>query len=118
MKNPPNSHQSDSPRQPGRRPNKKPTLPAYKRSPLSWLIVAIILFTAMMMLQQGLVTNTLRWDQFIQYLNEGGQIERIEIGETEISGKFKEGSEAAEKARGRGLQGQLSAGQRGQGTAQ
>lgn len=95
MKNPPNSQQSDPRRQPSRRPNKKPTLPAYKRSPLSWLIVAIILFTAMMMLQQGLVTNTIRWDQFIQYLNEGGQVVRIDIGETEITGKFKEGSEAA-----------------------
>jgi cell division protease FtsH len=52
----------------------------------------------MMMLQQGLVTNTIRWDQFIQYLNEGGQIDRIDIGETEITGKYKEGSEAAEKA--------------------
>ena len=100
MKNPPNSHQSDSHRQPSRRPNKKPTLPAYKRSPLSWLIVAIILFTAMMMLQQGLVTNTIRWDEFIQRLDEGGQIERIDIGETEISGKYKVDSEAAEKANG------------------
>ncbi|MCX5646334.1 MAG: ATP-dependent zinc metalloprotease FtsH [Phycisphaerae bacterium] len=99
MKNPPNSHPSDSHRPPSRRPNKKPTLPAYKRSPLSWLIVAVILFAAMMMLQQGLVTNTIRWDQFIQYLEEGGQIERIDIGETEISGKFKEGSEAANETK-------------------
>jgi cell division protease FtsH len=53
-------------------------------------------FTAMMMLQQGLVTNTLRWDQFTQYLEEGGQIDRIDIGETEISGKFKENSQAAQ----------------------
>jgi cell division protease FtsH len=95
-----NSQPNDSRRQPNRHPNKKPTLPTYKRSPLSWgLIIAIILFTAVMMLQQGLVTNTLRWDQFIQYLDEGGQISSINIGETEITGKFKEGSDAADKTK-------------------
>ncbi len=66
----------------------------YRRGPLSWLIVALVIFTAMIMLQQGLVTNNVRWDQFTQYL-EQGQVERIDIGETEIAGKFKEGSEAA-----------------------
>jgi cell division protease FtsH len=96
MKNTANNQQNGSSRDPLRRPNRKPTLPTYKRGPISWLIVAIIVFTAMMMLQQGLVTNTLRWDQFIQYLEEGGQIDRIDIGETEVSGKFKENSEAAQ----------------------
>jgi len=95
MKTTLNSQPNDTRRQSNKRPLKKPTLPTYKRSPFSWLIVAIIILTAMMMLQQGLVTNTLRWDQFTQYLEEGGQIESINIGETEISGKFKEGSEAA-----------------------
>jgi cell division protease FtsH len=73
-------------------------LPTYKRSPFSWLIVAIILFTAMMMLQQGLVTNTLRWDEFVERLVQGGQIAHLSIGETEITGKYKEGSEAAQQA--------------------
>jgi cell division protease FtsH len=95
MKNTANNQKNGSPREPFRRPNRKPALPTYKRGPISWLIVALIVFTAMMMLQQGLVTNTLRWDQFTQYLEEGGQIDRIDIGETEISGKFKENSEAA-----------------------
>ncbi|MCU0915278.1 MAG: ATP-dependent zinc metalloprotease FtsH [Planctomycetes bacterium] len=95
MKNTANQPQNDARRPSGKRPPRKPALPAYKRSPFSWLIVALILLTAMMMLQQGLVTNTLRWDQFTQYLEEGGQIDRIDIGETEITGKFKEGSRAA-----------------------
>jgi cell division protease FtsH len=94
-----NNQSNNSRRQPPRRPSKKPTLPTYKRSPISWLIVAIILFMAMMMLQQGLVTNTLRWDDFTQKL-ESGQVERIDIGETEISGKFKPDSEAAQAANG------------------
>ncbi len=95
MKNNSDNTPNESPRDTGRRPNKKPPLPGYRRGPFSWLIVAIIIFTAMMMFQQGLVTNTLRWDQFTQYLEEGGQVEEIQIGDTEISGKFREGSEAA-----------------------
>ncbi len=95
MKSTSNNQSNDSRRPYPRRPAKKPALPAYRRSPVSWLIIALIVLTAMMMLQQGLVTNTLRWDQFTQYLDDG-QIERIDIGETEISGKFREGSEAAQ----------------------
>jgi len=97
MKENSNNTQNGSPWEKGRHPNKKPQLPTYRRGPLSWLIAAIILFTAMMMLQQGFVTNTLEWSQFTEYLKQGGQIERIEIGETEISGKFREGSEAAQE---------------------
>jgi cell division protease FtsH len=92
MRNDSDNAQNDSPRDSGKRPNKKPQLPGYRRGPFSWLIVAIVVFTAMLMLQQGLVTNTLRWDEFAQYL-DAGQIEEIEIGDTEISGKFREGSE-------------------------
>ena len=93
MKNSSNTPQNSSHREP-KRPNRKPPLPSYKRSPFSWLIVAIIIFTAMMMLQQGLVTKTLTWDQFIYRLDQGGQIESLSIGETEITGKFRQGSEA------------------------
>ncbi len=114
MKNLLNNERNDSRRQPGRRPNKKPTLPTYKRSPYSWLIVAVILVVAMMVLQQGLVTYTLRWDKFMDYLYEGGQIERVSIGDTEITGKFRERSEACPGGRrGCGVQGQLAAGQPG-----
>ncbi len=95
MKNNSNTPDNESPRDPGWRPNKKPQTPSYRRGPFSWLIVAIIILTAMMMLQQGLVTNTLRWDEFVQYLEEGGQIEKVQVGDTEIAGKFREGSQAA-----------------------
>ncbi|MBN2127994.1 MAG: ATP-dependent metallopeptidase FtsH/Yme1/Tma family protein, partial [Sedimentisphaerales bacterium] len=90
--NRPTQHRRD----PGSRPGKKPPLPSYRRGPLSWLVIAIIVFAVMMMLQQGLVVNTLRWDQFINYL-EQGEIESIDIGDTEVTGKLKEGSAAAEE---------------------
>jgi cell division protease FtsH len=97
MKNSTNSRSSPSRRDyNSKRPGRKLPPPTYRRGPLSWLIIAIVLVLAMMMLQQGLVTNTIRWDQFTQYL-EQGQVERIDIGETEISGKFKEGTPAVQE---------------------
>lgn len=78
-----------------KRPGKKPPLPSYRRGPFSWLIIFIIVVTAMMMLQQGLATNTLSWDEFATHL-EQGQIEQINIGDTEIVGKFKEGAQPSE----------------------
>lgn len=99
MKSTPNNSANDSRRPAPRRPAKKPALPVYKRNPYGWLIIVILIVSAVMMLQQGLVTNVLRWDDFTQKL-ESGQVERIDIGETEITGKFKEGSEAATKADG------------------
>ena len=82
-----------------KRPGKKPPLPTYRRGPFSWLIIAIIVFTAMMMLQQGLATSTLPWDEFATYL-EQGQVAEINIGDTEISGKFHENAEAAKESVG------------------
>ena len=74
MKNDSNNTQNDPPRENGGRPNRKPQVQNYRRSPFSWLIMAIVVFGAMMMLQQGLVTKTLRWDEFTQYLQEGGHV--------------------------------------------
>jgi len=68
---------------------KKPPLPNARRGPISWLMIALVVFTTMMLLQQRLTTNNIRWDEFKQHLTNG-QIESLEIGETEITGKFKE----------------------------
>jgi cell division protease FtsH len=89
--NEPNGFRRDN-----RRPGKKPPLPSYRRGPLSWLIIGIIVITAMMMLQQGLVTNTLSWDQFIFQLQQGN-VERLDIGDTEIAGKFKANAPIAQE---------------------
>ncbi|MBM4028994.1 MAG: ATP-dependent zinc metalloprotease FtsH [Planctomycetes bacterium] len=98
MKNTSNRQPNNSRRPPNRRtPNNKPSLPTYKRGPFSWLIVAILVLMAMMMLQQGLVTQTLSWSEFVQRLEQGGQIDRINIGETEITGKFADSSDVVQK---------------------
>jgi len=67
---------------------KVPPVPQ-RRGPLSWLIIGLIVFTAMMMLQQWRTVDTIRWDEFLKHI-EAKQIESIAIGETEITGKFNE----------------------------
>ncbi len=96
MKNDENNGGGEYRRNDDKRSGKKPPLPNYRRGPLSWLIIAVIVFTAIMMLQQGLVANTLRWDQFLVQL-EQGNVERIEVGDSEIIGKFKENAPMAKE---------------------
>ncbi len=72
---------------PQQREGKKPSLPSYRRGPFSWLIIAIIIFTAMMMLQKLQKVDTITWDEFKNCL-DNGQIKSVEIGETEITGRF------------------------------
>ena len=85
-------------RQMNKRPSKKPPLPNYRRGPFTWLIVALAVLTAMMLLQQGLSTNTVEWNDFEKYLNDG-QIEHFRIGETDITGKLKSTAEPTDKPR-------------------
>lgn len=71
------------------RGGKKPPLPSYRRGPFSYIIIAVVIFTAMMMLQQFRDVEKLGWDEFERYL-ENKEIESVEIGETEITGKFNQ----------------------------
>jgi cell division protease FtsH len=80
----PQSHRQTN----NKRYSKKPPLPSYRRGPFSWLIIALVVLTAMMMLQQGLSSNKITWDQFEKAL-DANQVERFQIGETEITGKLK-----------------------------
>jgi len=76
-----------------RRPGKKTPLPTYKRGPFSWLIIIVaVMFAAWIMLQPGLRSNNIRWDQFEAAIKNGEiNIEKaIEIGETEITGEFNQ----------------------------
>ena len=68
---------------------KKPPSPTYRRGPFSYLIIAVLLFTVMITLQQWR-KDTILWSDFEKYLKDG-QIQSIEIGDTEITGKFKPG---------------------------
>ena len=72
---------------PGGGDKKKPPLPSYKRSPFSLLIVALIVLTAIMMLQQLRRSDVIRWDEFVGHI-ESKHILSAELGETEIKGKF------------------------------
>jgi len=76
------------------RGGKKPPLPSYRRGPLSWLIIAVVVFTAMMMLQQWRSIENINWDDFERYL-QNNEIESVEIGEIEITGKFNQKGIAA-----------------------
>jgi len=71
------------------KPGKKASLPSYKHGPFSLLIIAILILTAMMMLKHLQKVDTIRWDELESYL-DNNQIESIEIGETEITGKFNQ----------------------------
>jgi cell division protease FtsH len=72
-------------------PNKKPPLPSYKRGPFSWLIIIIaVMFAMWLMLQPGLKSNNIDFNDFESSL-KNGEIDNntpIEIGETEITGEF------------------------------
>jgi len=68
---------------------KKPPLPSYRRGPFSWLIIAIVIFTTMLMLKQWRNYDNIEWHDFEKYL-ENGEIENVEVGETEITGKFSQ----------------------------
>jgi cell division protease FtsH len=69
------------------RPGQKPPLPRYKRSPLSYLIIAIVIFMVMMMLQQWQRSDEISLNEFVKYLNNG-DIESVVVKDTEITGHF------------------------------
>jgi cell division protease FtsH len=74
---------------PDERGGKKPPLPSYKRGPFSYIIIALVIFTAMMLLQTFRKDNEIRWDQFVSHV-ENKHIRSAELGETEIIGRFNQ----------------------------
>ncbi len=84
-----NKKTSDSNPGPVDRGGKKPPLPAYKKGPFSWLVIAVVIFTAMMFLQQWQRMDSIDWDDFIRYI-KANQIESVQIGETEVVGRFNQ----------------------------
>ena len=75
---------------------KKSPFPSYKRGgPFSWLLVLVVIFATWAMLQR-LPSDNISWDAFVSYLDQG-RIESVEIGETEITGKFKPDTLAEDK---------------------
>jgi len=75
---------------PQQRPGKKPPLPTYKRGPFSWLIIiVIVMFAAVMLLQQWQRVDEISWDVFVQHV-ENKHVKSAELGESEIKGKFNQ----------------------------
>jgi cell division protease FtsH len=68
---------------------KKPQLTRYRRGPFNYLIIAVILFAAMMVLQQWQRVDTISLDEFAKLL-EDGNIESVTVKDTEITGQFKQ----------------------------
>ena len=76
-------------RTPQNKQAKKSPLPTYKRGPSIWLIVLLIVITGMMIFNQSRGVKNLRWDQFVQ-LVENKHIESLTIKDTEIAGDYNQ----------------------------
>ncbi len=79
---------------------KKAPLPSLRTGPFSWLIIAIVIFTAMLLLQQWQSVEEVRWDEFINHI-ENKHVERVTVKDTEIIGKFNEIGIASRGGKGR-----------------
>jgi cell division protease FtsH len=71
--------------------DKKPLPPSYRRGPLSYFIIPLLLFSLLITVQQyWWKVDNITWTEFEKYI-KNDQIQSIEIGDTEIAGKFKPG---------------------------
>ncbi|MHC4171322.1 MAG: ATP-dependent zinc metalloprotease FtsH [Planctomycetota bacterium] len=74
-------------RSPQNKRDKKPPLPPYKRKPFTYLIIAFVIFTLMMMLQQWQRVDEISWGQFTDHVDKN-HIKSVTVKETEIIGQF------------------------------
>ncbi|HUU18210.1 MAG TPA: ATP-dependent zinc metalloprotease FtsH, partial [Sedimentisphaerales bacterium] len=88
-------------RGPQNRQGKKPPLPRYKRGPFSYLIIAIAIFTMIMMLNKWQTHEEIRWDEFV-YEVENKHIDSVTIKDMEIIGKFNDAGLASRQGKGKG----------------
>ena len=72
------------------RGGKKPPLPTVKPRAFGWLLIAAVIFTAMMVVRQWQSVDKISWNDFVEHV-EMGKVDRITIKNTEITGEFKEG---------------------------
>ncbi|MCK5226024.1 MAG: ATP-dependent zinc metalloprotease FtsH, partial [Planctomycetes bacterium] len=70
--------------------NAKQKLAGYKKhGSFHYLFIAIALLTLLTMFQQWRGNDSIDWDKFVSYLNTA-QIEKVEVGETSITGTFNQ----------------------------
>jgi cell division protease FtsH len=65
----------------------KPVLPRYRQGPYTYLVIALILLTTIMLLQQRLTSNEISWDKFEQHLRNG-EVKAVDVGDTQITGTY------------------------------
>jgi len=80
------------------RKNKKLSIPGRNRVPFGWFIIALLFITAWMMLQQWRSFENIGWDDFLKYL-QNKQIEKVDVGESEIEGEFNQAGIASRGAK-------------------
>lgn len=71
------------------RGGKKSAQPAYGGGFFKLMLLGFGIFVLMMLVQQWQRTETIRYDEFVKYLN-AGDIEQVLVGETDIRGQFKD----------------------------
>ncbi|MHC4644514.1 MAG: ATP-dependent zinc metalloprotease FtsH [Planctomycetota bacterium] len=64
-------------------------MPGYRRGPFTWLIIFILLFTAMLTVRQWPAPQKIKWNEFVNHV-DNKNIHSVVIKETEITGKFNE----------------------------
>ncbi len=77
------------PKKPQGPPGQKPKIETGKRPPFNWLLIPLVLLTVMILLQPWRQVETLTYDEFVEQV-QAGQVKNVEIGDTEISGEYKE----------------------------
>ncbi|MHC4738026.1 MAG: ATP-dependent zinc metalloprotease FtsH [Planctomycetota bacterium] len=63
------------------------TPPTYKRGPISWLIIPVLIVAAILLLQPFQQVKKIPWNEFVYHL-ENKHIENITVKDTEVIGKF------------------------------
>ncbi|MBN2457403.1 MAG: ATP-dependent zinc metalloprotease FtsH [Sedimentisphaerales bacterium] len=84
----------------GKQAQKQP-LPTYKKGPFTWLIVAILIFTTMMMLRQVQGVEKIEWYEFVELVGNK-HVDSVTIKDTEIVGNFNEQGLASRGGKGKG----------------
>lgn len=74
-------------RGPQERPPKPPLTPYGRRGPFSYLLIAIILFTVLMLFNQWQRVEKVSWDEFVDHM-KSGHVESIMVKDTELTGQF------------------------------
>jgi len=87
----PNQRQGRGPQGPKQPP------PRYKRSPLSILLIALVVFAAIMLLSRATSRNEISWSELETYLRND-QVKSVKIGETRIEGKLRADLSDSEQA--------------------